>query len=365
MKKKRPSPRKILEKITRYEGGAEPPAIAGAAKLSSNESPLGASAAAREAYMREAEKLALYPDGDAAALRKALSIKHQIDAEQIVCGAGSDEILSLLAQIFLEPQDEAIHTQHGFLFYAVAIRAAGGIPISVEETNLKADGDKILKAVTPKTKMVFLANPNNPTSSCLSEGEIRKLHQALPPHILLVIDAAYAEYVERDDDFAGMALVQESENVVVTRTFSKIYGLAGLRLGWAYAPRTIAEIMNKVRGPFNVSRPALAAGVAACGDEAHLQKARRHAIEARRFLREEAQRLGLEVPETQTNFILMRFPKGQSQAQRAHRFLEEKGFMLRKMDVYDIPDALRASVGMQETNLRLIAALREFLKAEQ
>ena len=363
--KDRPKPRGGILKILRYRGGEAPDSsIPGAVKMSSNESPFGASAKARAAYLKAADNLSLYPDGDATALRQTIAARHGIEAARIVCGAGSDEIIHLLAQIYLEAGDEAIHMRHGFAIYRIAILAAGGRPVIAEEETLMARADRILEKVSERTKIVFLANPNNPTSSCMGEEEIRRLHAALPEKTLLVIDAAYAEYADRADDISAMSLVGESENVVMTRTFSKIYGLAALRLGWAYAPAEVAEMLNRTRAPFNVSGAALAAGRAAYEDVRFTESVRRHAIGWRAAMRERAIALGLDAPLSETNFILMRFPRGEDQASRAYRFLAARGFQLRPMGIYALPDALRASAALDEATERFARTLEEFMSRE-
>jgi len=331
-------------------------------KLSSNESPLGPSPAAMQAYADCMQNLALYPDGGSSALREALAEVHGINPANIVCGAGSDELLQLLASGYLQPGDEAIHTEHGFLVYPIVIRANGATPIVVAESNLTADIDAILNAVTPRTRMVFLANPNNPTGTYVSFDEVKRLHAGLPADCLLVLDAAYAEYVRRNDYEAGLELVSTSKNVVMTRTFSKAYGLAGLRLGWAYCPANVADVLNRIRGPFNVAMPAIAAGAAAIRDTGHLAKAVEHndlwlpkvtsAIEA----------AGLKVIPSVGNFVLVEFPSGGTKtAAEADAFLASKNVIVRRMDAYGLPDALRISIGDEAGCSALVDALQSFM----
>jgi len=245
-------------------------------KLSSNETPLGPSPAAVEAYRAAADSLHLYPDGSATALRSAIGAAYGLNPDRIVCGAGSDEIFYLVAHGYIGPGDEAIYSEHGFLVYPIAVKAAGGTPVVVPEKNLTADVDAILAQVSERTRVVFVANPNNPTGTYLPFSEIRRLHAGLPPTTILLIDAAYSEYVRRNDYESGIELAATAENVVMTRTFSKIHGLAGLRIGWAYAPEHIVAVLNRVRGPFNVSIPASAAAIAALGDRAHVARAAEH-----------------------------------------------------------------------------------------
>src|SRR3954471_24196318 len=273
----RPQPRKGVLEIDAYvPGKSKAPGVAKVFKLSSNETPLGPSEQTVAAYRAVADHLEEYPDGSASELREAIGRVFGLDPARIVCGAGSDDLLNLLARAYLADGDEAIHTTHGFLVYPIATLGAGAKPVVAPEKDFTASVDEILKRVTPKTKMVFLANPNNPTGTYLPFDEIKRLHRGLPPHVLFVVDAAYAEYVRRNDYEAGIELVATSENVVMLRTFSKIYGLAALRLGWMYGPAHVVDVINRIRGPFNVNLPAAAAGVAAIGDTAHVETARLH-----------------------------------------------------------------------------------------
>jgi histidinol-phosphate aminotransferase len=327
-------------------------------KLSSNESPLGPSPRAIAAYRAAADSLERYPDGAAAVLREAIAGRYGLNPDNIVCGAGSDELLQLLAHAYLGPGDEAIYSQHGFLVYPIAIKANGATAVIAEESRLTASVDAMLRAVSARTRIVFLANPNNPTGTYLPVTEVRRLHAGLPPGCLLVLDAAYAEYVRRNDYEAGVELVSTFENVVMTRTFSKIHGLAALRLGWAYCPAHVADALNRIRGPFNVSTPALAAGAAAITDEAHVARAVAHNERWLAWLAAEIAALGLEATPSVGNFILVHFPPGRAPA--ADAFLAERGIILRRMEAYGLPDALRLTVGSEEANRAVIAALAEF-----
>lgn len=361
---KRPEPQRGVLEIEPYVGGRASAESAGKVyKLSANETPLGPSPHAREAFIAAAQSLELYPDGGAEELRSAIAKRYGLAADRIVCGAGSDELLHLLAQAYLGEGDEAISTEHGFLVYPIVTKAAGATPIIVKEKNLRTDVDAILAAVTAKTKIVFIANPNNPTGSYLPSDEVRRLQAGLRPDILLVLDAAYSEYVGRNDYEAGIELVATSENVVMTRTFSKIYGLAALRLGWMYAPAHICDVVNRIRGPFNVSIPALKAGVAAILDTAHMEKARAHNDTWLGWLTEEIGKLGLEVAPSVANFLLIRFPMEQGKTARdADAFLMKRGLILRQMVSYGLPDCLRLTVGPEEANRLVVAALAEFME---
>jgi histidinol-phosphate aminotransferase len=315
------------------------------------------------AYRSLAEHLQDYPDGASTALREAIGRAFGLDPDRIVCGSGSDDLLNLLADAFLRDGDEAIHTTHAFLVYPIATLGSGATPVVAAEKDFTADVDAMLAAVSERTKVVFLANPNNPTGTYLPFDEVKRLHRGLPPHVLLVLDAAYAEYVRRNDYAAGIELVATSENVVMLRTFSKIYGLAALRLGWLYGPAHVADAINRIRGPFNVNAAAMAAGIAAISDPAHLEASRAHNEKWLAWLTVELRRLGLEVPASVANFVLIQFPsdKGRSAAE-ADAFLTRRGLILRRVGAYKLPNALRMTVGTEEANRRVIAALAEFLE---
>ncbi len=331
-------------------------------KLSSNESPIGASPHAIAAIADVTSKMEDYPDGSSSALREAIAEVHGLNANNIICGNGSDEILSLLANTYLSSGDEAIFTEHGFLVYRIATLAAGATPVVVKEQDCKADVDAILNAVTPKTKLVFLANPNNPTGTYLPIEEIRRLHSNLPGHVVLVIDAAYAEYVRRNDYESGVEMVSANSNVIMTRTFSKIYGLAALRIGWAYGPRHMIDALNRVRGPFNVNAAAIAAGSAAIRDKVHLERSIVHNDEWLVKVTQMLQELGLEVTPSVGNFVLVHFPENSNKtAAGADQYLTERGYVLRMVGGYGFPNALRMTIGSKEANLGALAALREYM----
>jgi histidinol-phosphate aminotransferase len=359
-----PRPQPGILDITVYvPGGSELASGMKPIKLSSNENALGPSPKAVEAYGRAAQSLARYPDGSATALRKAIGAHYGLDPGRIVCGAGSDELLTLLAQAYIGPGDEAIQTAHGFLVYDIATKSVGAKLVSVPEKNLKVDVDEILKRVTAKTRLVWLANPGNPTGTYLSYDEVKRLHRGLPPHVLLVHDAAYAEYVRRNDYGAGIELVATSENVVMTRTFSKIYGLAGLRIGWCYCPAAVADVLNRIRGAFNVTGGAIAAATAALADTAHVEKNLAHNDTWLARYAEALPPLGLEVTDSVTNFHLVRFPrtKGRTAAD-ADAFLKSRGIIVRGVGGYGLPDCLRIGIGTDEENEKVIAALTDFMK---
>lgn len=360
----RPTPRAGIMDIEAYvPGKSTAPAGVRLFKLSSNENPLGPSPKAIEAARDVAARLDIYPDGSARRLREAIGEVHGLNPANIVCSNGSDEILGLLAQIYLAPGDEAIFTEHGFMVYRIYIQAAGAVPVAVKETDERADVDAILAAVTERTKIIFLANPNNPTGTYLPFQEVRRLHSALPKSVLLVIDAAYAEYVRRNDYEAGVELVAGNENVVMTRTFSKI-GLGGVRLGWMYGPLHIVDAVNRVRGPFNVNATAIEAGIAAVHDREHIARSVEHNERWLAWLTDEFTKLGLRVTPSVGNFVLIHFPDdGKHSAAAADDYLTARGYILRRVAGYGFPNALRMTVGTEEANRGVVAALAEFLKS--
>jgi histidinol-phosphate aminotransferase len=358
-----PQPRPGVLEIEAYvPGKSSAQGVAKIFKLASNETPLGPSPRAIAAYQSVAAHLEDYPDGSATELREAIGRAFGLDPDRIVCGAGSDDLLNLLARAYLADGDEAIHTTHGFLVYPIATLGTGARPVVAPETDYTANVDAMLAAVTKKTKVIFLANPNNPTGTYISFDEVKRLHRSLPPQVLLVLDAAYAEYVRRNDYESGIELVATSENVVMCRTFSKIHGLAALRLGWMFGPAHVIAAINRIRGPFNVNAPAIAAGVAAIEDHEHQERAREHNTRWLAWLSQEIEKLGLKVTPSVANFLLIHFPeaKGRS-AKEADAFLTARGLILRQLSTYKLPNALRMSVGTEEANRLVVAALKEFL----
>ncbi|MEC9368040.1 MAG: histidinol-phosphate transaminase [Pseudomonadota bacterium] len=358
-----PAPKPGILDIDAYVPGVSKLAGGGPViKLSSNETPLGASPKAIAAARAAMDGVDRYPDGTSHALRTALGARHGLNPERIVCGAGSDELLSLLASGYIGRGDEAIYTEHGFLVYRIAILAAGGTPVVAPENNRTADVDAVLKAVTPRTRAVFIANPNNPTGTYLPFDEVRRLRAGLPGQVLLVLDAAYAEYVRRNDYEAGIELVATTDNTVMTRTFSKIHGLAGLRIGWAYCPPGVADVLNRIRGPFNLSSPAIAAGVAALADTAHVEKAVAHNDKWLGWLATEIGKLGLEVTPSAANFLLVHFPRTKGRtAVDADAALQQRRIILRRVAAYGFPDGLRLTVGTEAENRAVVEALETFM----
>ena len=360
----RPTPRAGILSIDAYVPGRSKAAPGVKLhKLSSNETPLGPSPAAIEAFRAAAGGLELYPDGASLALREAIADAHGLNPTRIVCGNGSDELLTLIAQSYLSPGDEGLYSEYGFLVYKIAILSAGATPVVAPETGLTADVDALLARVTARTRVVFLANPNNPTGTYLPMQEVRRLHAGLPGNVILVLDAAYAEYVRRNDYESGLELVASSQNVVMTRTFSKVHGLAALRIGWLYGPEGIVDVLNRTRGPFNVSAPGIAAGAAAIRDRGHLEAAVRHNDAWLVRASEAIRALGLEVTPSVGNFILIHFPEvaGRSAAD-ADAFLVSRGIVLRRVTAYGLPNALRMTIGSAEANEATVTALAAFLK---
>ena len=356
-----PTPKPGILDIAPYVGGrAHVAGIDKVYKLSSNESALGSSPLAVAAYKEASGGLDIYPEGSAQILRDAIAEKFGLDADRIVCGNGSDELLTMLAAAYLRPGDEVLFSEHAFLVYKITTLANSAVPVIVPEKNLRVDVDAMLKAVTPKTRIVYLANPNNPTGSYLPFDEVRRLHAGLRPDTLLVIDAAYAEYVRRNDYESGIEMVATFQNVVMTRTFSKIYGLAGLRVGWAYCPAAVADVLNRIRGPFNVSVPAQRAAAAALKDREHLEAGVAHNEKWRGWLTAEIRKLGLRVDDSVGNFVLIHFANDKV-AQDADRFLSARGVILRGVASYGLADCLRLTVGPDEANRAVVAALAEFV----
>jgi histidinol-phosphate aminotransferase len=358
-----PTPRPGVLDIAPYIGGESKVAgVSRVIRLASNESALGPSARAIEAYRSFAGDLHRYPDGGSIELRQALARRNGLDASRIVCGTGSDELISLLARAYAGAGDEVLYSRHGFLMYPIAAKSAGATPIAVPEKDLTADVDALLARVTPKTRLVFLANPNNPTGTFLPHEEVKRLHAGLPKSTLLVIDAAYAEFVTRNDYEPGIELVEAAQNVVMLRTFSKIYALAGLRIGWAYCSAPVADVLNRVRGVFNVSLPAQAAAVAALDDVASLDRAREHNDIWRPWLARELAALGLDVTPSVANFVLARFPPSPKNADAAFAFLQSRGILTRKMGSYGLPEHLRVTIGTEEEMRVVVTTVADFLR---
>ena len=349
-----PTPRPGILDIAPYKGGqAHLQGFERVARLASNENPLGPSPDAVQAYVELADDLHRYPDGGSTVLRGAMGDVHGLDPERMVCGAGSDELIALLVRAYAGPGDEVVHSRHGFLMYPIAATTAGATAIAASETDLTTDVDSILNCVTERTRLVFLANPNNPTGTYLSDASLRRLHAGLPDDVLLVIDAAYAEYADAPDYADGAALVEESDNVVMTRTFSKIHGLAALRLGWAYGPLEVVDVLNRLRGPFNVSKPAQVAGVAGIRDRDHVARSVEHNRRWRHWFRQQVAQAGFTALPSEANFVLIALDSPGS-AKRLESHFKQHGVLVREMSKYHLPSHLRVSIGV-ETDMRQAA----------
>jgi histidinol-phosphate aminotransferase len=306
--------------------------------------------------------MSVYPDGSHLALRRAIAERYGLDAARIVCGAGSDEILAHLAHAYLRPGDEAVYSAHGFTIYRLVTLAQGAAPVAASERDLTADVDALLAAVTPRTRIVFLANPNNPTGTYLPGDELRRLHAGLRPDVLLVIDAAYAEYVRENDYEVGIELVANAQNVVMTRTFSKVYALAALRLGWAFCPAHVVDVVNRLRLPFNLTTPTMEAGIAAIGDVAHADASVAHNELWRARLAQRIAALGIDVTPGVANFLLLGFSGDPGRtAADAEAFLVARGVYLRGVGDYGLADHLRITVASEEANLAALSGLEAFL----
>jgi len=357
-------PKESILQIQPYKGGLsksknEKKTI----KLSSNETPLGASPKAIEAYKAEADKLFRYPDGGATVLREAIGEVYGLNPERIVCGAGSDEIISFLCLAYAGQGDEVIYTEHGFLMYKIYTLTVGATPVSVPEVDLKTSVDNILNAVNDRTKIVFIANPNNPTGSYISGGEVKRLRDGLRDDILLVLDGAYAEYVEEEDYSAGNDIVDLGENTVMTRTFSKIYGLAALRIGWAYCPESVADVMNRTRGPFNVSSAAISAAAAAVRDVEFTEKTREFNLAQLKVVVSALQNIGLKTVPSVGNFLLVDL-ENEEKAKNAFEYLIESGIVVRPVVNYGLKTCLRITIGLEDENQSVIETLTQFMKNE-
>jgi histidinol-phosphate aminotransferase len=315
------------------------------------------------AYVKAASELHRYPDGDTAKLRQALGRHYGLDPARIVCGAGSDEILNLLVRAYCGPGDELLYSQYGFLMYAINALGVGATPVAAPARGYGSDVDAMLAAVTDRTRIVCLANPNNPTGTYVTKDDVRRLHAGLPKNVLLIIDAAYAEYVSRNDYESGVELVDQAENVVMTRTFSKIYGLGGLRLGWMYGPAGIVDVMSRLRQPFNVNLPAQIAGIAALEDISHTDASRTNNDIWLPWLSAELTKLGLEPVPSVGNFLLVGFGS-KERAVAANAWLMNDGLIPRLVAGYGLPEHLRITVGTEAEVKAVQASLARFVAAK-
>lgn len=352
------TPQPGIMDIALYQGGAgSVEGVADVVKLSSNENPFGPSPRASDAFRQSAGELHVYPSTQHERLREAIGEVHGVDPERVICGVGSDEIISFLCYAFAGPGDEVLHTEHGFAMYRISALAAGATPVVASEKERVTDVDALLEAVTERTRLVFIANPNNPTGTMISEDEVAGLADGLPGNCLLVLDGAYAEYVEGFD--AGLSVLEARENVFMTRTFSKIYGLGGLRIGWGYGPQAIVDTLNRIRGPFNLSGPALKAAHAAVRDTGYTSRCRRENAKWRAWLAAELAKLGVPSDPSEGNFILARFVTAQ-EAAACDAYLKSKGLIVRMVGGYGLPECLRITIGSEQACRRVARAVAEF-----
>ncbi len=344
--------------IALYEGGAaHVKGMSNVTKLSSNENPLGPSPKAIEAMQAAVSEMHRYPSSDHSGLRQAIGEVYGLPMEQIICGAGSDEIITFLCQAYAGPGDEVLFTEHGFAMYRISALAVGATPVEVAERDRVTDVDALLAGCTERTRLVFIANPNNPTGTMIGMADLARLADGLPKGALLVLDGAYAEYVEGYD--AGAALVANRDNVVMTCTFSKIYGLGGARVGWGYAPKPIIDVLNRVRGPFNLSSTALAGAEVAVRDTDYTEHCRKENAKWRTWLAEALAELGVPSDTSCANFILARFASPE-EAGACDAFLQSRGLIVRRVSGYKLPAALRITVGDETACNALVAAMKVF-----
>ena len=356
-----PKPRKI--QVERYKGGlSQFKKIDNPIKLSANESALGPSPKAMEAFKKDKDKIFKYPESDSTSLRDALSSKFNIDPKRIICGAGSDQIFDLTCQLFLEPGDEVIVTEFGFIMHRIYASFCRAKVLLAKEKNFKASVDEILKMVTGKTKIVFIANPNNPTGTYLAKNEVLKLRKKLRNDILLVIDDAYFEFINKGDFTSGLDLFKEATNVLVTRTFSKIYGLAGLRLGWGYSSQEIIDSMYQIKPPFNVNRAALSAGIEAIKDNEWIKSAIEHNTLWSKRIFSVLNKYKIRANEPIVNFFLMNFDETKIDSDETFEKLASRRLILRKMTQYKIPNALRLTIGTKQANEHFIQSIKSIFK---
>jgi histidinol-phosphate aminotransferase len=359
-----PAPRPTIAKITPYTPGKSSiEGVSNPIKLSANENILGCSPAAKAAYLEAAGDLAAYPDGRGSSLRGAIAKRYRLEESRIILGTGSDEIFGLLSQVFLGAGDNIVQGEYGFGAYAIAARANEAEVRLAAEPNHRIDVDAMLEQVDDRTRLVWVANPANPTGTFLSDAEVRRLHDGLPPNVVLVLDGAYAEFVDDPTYSDGLDLARGEANVVVTRTFSKLHGLAALRVGWAYAPEAISEAVNRIRPPFNTSIAGQAAAVAALGDEDFQAAALAHVVRWRPWLTQQLGGLGLDITPSAANFLLVGFKDdGARSAPNAEAFLARRGLIVRGVAGYGLPNHLRITIGLEEHNRAVVDALTAFLR---
>lgn len=352
----------IMDIALYVSGESALPGHADVLKLSSNENPLGCSDRARAAYVAAAADLHRYPNTDHAPLRRAIGDIHGLDPDRIICGVGSDEVLQFVVQAYAGVGDEVITTEHGFSMYPILARMVGAVPVTVRETDRRVDVDTILAAVTDRTRIVFIANPANPTGTMLAPDDTQRLVEGLPPHVLLVHDGAYTEYAADAD--GGASLVDRYPNVIMTRTFSKIHGLGGLRIGWGYATRDVIDVLNRIRQPFNLSHAQMAAAEAAIRDTAFRDRCADLNARMRDRMRQSLIQMGIGCDDSFANFVLARFADP-AEAQAADAALRDEGILVRRVSGYGLPSALRITVGTEADVTRVLDCLGRFMRGRR
>jgi histidinol-phosphate aminotransferase len=361
----RPVPKPGILAIAPYvPGKAKIEGIEHPLKLSANENILGSSPKAREAFGSAMDQLHMYPEGRSNILRDAISARYGLEPERLLFGCGSDEVFQLLNQTFLEPGDNIVQGEYGFGAYAIGARACQAEVRMAHEPDYRIDVDEVLKLVDARTRLVFIANPANPTGTWIPGSEVRRLHAGLPSSVVLVLDGAYSEFIDDPTFEDGLSMVREFENVVVTRTFSKLHGLAALRVGWGYMPADMAAAVDRIRLPFNVNIPAQLAAVAALSDVDFEQRSLALVNQWRPWLTQQLGGLGLDVVPSAANFVLVGFPKTPGKtAADADAFLSARGLITRRVTGYGLPNHLRITIGLEEHNRAVVEALSAFMKA--
>ncbi|MCV6587277.1 MAG: histidinol-phosphate transaminase [Marinibacterium sp.] len=348
--------------IALYQGGASHVAgVANVVKLSSNENPFGPSPRAIEAFRAAGAALHRYPNTDHGPLRQTIGAHHGLDPDRIICGVGSDEVITFLCQCYAGPGDEVLYTEHGFSMYKISARAAGAEPVKVPERDRRVDVDAIIAGVTERTRLIFVTNPGNPTGTMLGAADLERLAASVPRDVIVVLDGAYAEFAPGFD--GGVSVVDRHPNVVMTRTFSKLYGLGGLRIGWGYAARDIIDVLNRVRGPFNLSEPQMAAAIAALEDRDYTAFCLDETARLRSLLADGLAELGVPSDTSCTNFILARFAS-EDEANACDTVLQGRGILVRRVGGYGLPDCLRITVGDEDSCRRVIEGVRAFKAGE-
>ena len=357
-----PTAKASIEKLETYKPNFGKSKISNLIRLSANEGALGTSLNAIKALNSFSHNLNRYPPQVSDDLINAIANRYSLDYKKIILGNGSDELISIITQAFLEPTDEAIYTEFGFLQFPQAISVSGAKGVVARDVNFTANVDNILSKINTKTKLIFLANANNPTGTFISKEEVIRLHKSIPSNILLVYDAAYSEFIINNDYIDGSSLVDKYDNVIMLRTFSKLHGLASLRLGWGYCSEYILSNLMKVRGPFSVNTAAILAGIAAIEDIQFQENSVAHNLEWMPWFEKELKLLKLDFQTSVTNFLLIKFPDEiLNNAQNAVKFLADRGILVRGMDAYGLPNYLRVSIGNEEENITFIKQLKCFL----